>query len=214
FVYPDRELVERGGDDFVARLWATRKIGYLLAEIRRSGPEPELVEAVTELSLRYGIVTPYTSYLVLEPNVVAMPAGDAMADRQFFDSARVYERGAQAAQEMAAAPAAGEAAVAASQARSALQEAETVREQAEQMRFVAGRSFAMQSLVQAPDGQVLELWVDQAYTPGMRTTTIEFGSDAYFALLDEPGMAEWLALSPELIVVTGEDEAIRVTVVE
>ena len=214
FVYPDRELVERGGDDFVARLWATRKIGYLLAEIRRSGPEPELVEAVTELSLRYGIVTPYTSYLVLEPNVVAMPAGDAMADRQFFDSARVYERGAQAAQEMAAAPAAGEAAVAASQARSALQEAETVRDEAAQMRFVAGRSFAMQSLVQAPDGQVLELWVDQAYTPGMRTTTIEFGSDAYFALLDEPGMAEWLALSPELIVVTGEDEAIRVTVVE
>ncbi len=213
FVYPDRELVERGGDDFVARLWATRKIGYLLAEIRRSGPEPELVEAVTELSLRYGIVTPYTSYLVLEPGM-AMPAGDVILERQFFDGARMLERGAAAARDIAAAPAAGEAAVVASQERSALQEAETVREQAEQMRFVAGRSFAMQSLVQAPDGQVLELWVDQAYTPGMRTTTIEFGSDAYFALLDEPGMAEWLALSPELIVVTGEDEAIRVTVVE
>ncbi len=211
FVYPDRELAERGGDDFVARLWATRKIGYLLAEIRRSGPEPELVEAVTELSLRYGIVTPYTSYLVLEPNVAMPAAGEVILDRPFLDSARVYERGAQAAQEMAAAPAAGEAAVEASLARSALQAAETVRDEAAQMRYVAGRSFLMQSLVQAPDGRVLELWVDQAYTEGMPTTTVEFGSDAYFALLDEPGMAAWLALSPELIVVTGENEAIRVT---
>ncbi len=101
--------------------------------------------------------------------------------------------------------------MAASQERSALQEAETVREQAEQIRFVAGRSFIMQSLVEAPDGQVLELWVDRAFTPDMSTTTIEFGSDAYFALLDEPGMAEWLTLSPEIIVVTGENAAIRVT---
>lgn len=210
YVYPDRELAERGGDDFVARLWATRKIGYLLAEIRRSGPEPELVEAVTELSLRYGIVTPYTSYLVLEPGL-AMPAGDVVLERQFFDGARMLQRGADAAAAIAAAPAAGEEAVAASQERSALQEAETVREQAEQIRFVAGRSFIMQSLVEAPDGQVLELWVDRAFTPDMSTTTIEFGSDAYFALLDEPGMAEWLTLSPEIIVVTGENAAIRVT---
>lgn len=210
YVYPDRELAERGGDDFVARLWATRKIGYLLAEIRRSGPEPELVEAVTELSLRYGIVTPYTSYLVLEPGL-AMPAGDVVRERQFFDGARMLQRGADAAAAIAAAPAAGEEAVAASQERSALQEAETVREQAEQIRFVAGRSFIMQSLVEAPDGQVLALWVDRAFTPDMPTTTIEFGSDAYFALLDEPGMAEWLTLSPEIIVVTGENAAIRVT---
>lgn len=210
YVYPDRELAEQGGDDFVARLWATRKVGYLLAEIRRSGPEPELVEAVTELSLRYGIVTPYTSYLVLEPGL-AMPAGDVVIERQFFDGARVLQRGAEAAAAVAAAPAAGEEAVAASQERSALQEAETVREQAEQIRFVAGRSFIMQSLVEAPDGQVLELWVDRTFTPDMPTTTIEFGSDAYFALLDEPGMAEWLALSPEMIVVTGENAAIRVT---
>jgi len=210
FVYPDRELAVRGGDDFVAQLWATRKIGYLLAEIRRSGPQPELVEAVIELSLRYAIVTPYTSYLVLEPGLM-LPAGDVVLGSPLFDRARMLERGAAAAQELAVAPAAGEAAVEASQARSALQEAETVHEQPVQARFVAGHSFMMQSLVQAPDGGVLELWVDQAYEEGMATTVVEFGSEAYFALLDVPGMAQWLALSPELVVVTGDNEAIRVT---
>ena len=210
FVYPDRELAVRGGDDFVAQLWATRKIGYLLAEIRRSGAQLELVEAVIELSLRYAIVTPYTSYLVLDPGLM-LPAGDVVLESSLFDRARMLERGTAAAQELAAAPAAGEAAVEASQARGALQEAEAVHEQPAQVRFVAGHSFMMQSLVQAPDGEVFELWVDQAYKEGMPTTVVEFGSETYFALLDVPGMAQWLALSPELVVVTGDNEAIRVT---
>ena len=42
-----------------------------------------------------------------------------------------------------------------------------------------------------------------------RLTTIAFGSDAYFALLDNPDLAQWLALSPELIVVTEAGELIR-----
>ena len=212
FIYPNRELAVRGGDDFVARLWATRKIGYLLAEIRRSGPQTDLVKAVVDLSLRYAIMTPYTSYLVLEPDSVPS-AGDTVLDRPLFDSALMAERSAAAVQEMAAAPAAGEAAVEASQQRSALQEAEIAREQMTQIRFVAGRSFVMQSLVQAPDGEVLRLWVDQAYVEGMPTKTVEFGSDAYFTLLDTPGMAQWLALSPELIVVTDDNQAIHVTTV-
>ncbi len=52
--------------DFIPRLWAARKIGYLLTQIRLHGSDKELIDAVTELSLRYGIITPYTSFLVEE----------------------------------------------------------------------------------------------------------------------------------------------------
>ncbi|MBE2241026.1 MAG: VWA domain-containing protein [Caldilineaceae bacterium] len=210
YVYPDRELAARGGDPFVARLWATRKIGHLLAEIRRSGPAPELVEAITELSLRYGIITPYTSYLVLEPELVPeMPAGEVVLRSLRRDE--FYVQGAEAAAGLAAAPASGEAAVAASQARSELQQAETVRDASGEIRYVAGRAFMLRSYVSTPAGETLALWVDTAYDEAMEVTTLEFGSDAYFALLDDPDLAQWLAISPELIVVTGEDTALRIT---
>jgi len=44
-------------------------VDFLLNEIRKSGqaePDKELVQEVTYLATRYGIVTPYTSYLVAD----------------------------------------------------------------------------------------------------------------------------------------------------
>ena len=51
---------------FIASLWAHRKIGYLLDQIRLHGENKELKDEVVRLSLAHGIETPYTSYLVLE----------------------------------------------------------------------------------------------------------------------------------------------------
>jgi Ca-activated chloride channel homolog len=51
---------------FVPRLWAIRKVGYLLDEIRLHGEKPELKDEIVSLGKKYGIVTPYTSYLVVE----------------------------------------------------------------------------------------------------------------------------------------------------
>jgi uncharacterized protein YegL len=51
---------------FIARLWATRRVGYLLDQIRLHGEEKELKDEVIQLSKEYAIMTPYTSYLVLE----------------------------------------------------------------------------------------------------------------------------------------------------
>lgn len=53
-------------DDFIPRLWAMRQIGFLLDEIRLRGENPELKEEVVQLAREYGIVTPYTSWLILE----------------------------------------------------------------------------------------------------------------------------------------------------
>jgi Ca-activated chloride channel homolog len=77
FAY-DVRFPERARDhEFIPRLWATRRIGYLLDEIRLHGENRELRDEVTELARRYGIVTPYTAYLIVEDERrrdVPMPA--------------------------------------------------------------------------------------------------------------------------------------------
>ena len=51
---------------FIPPLWASRCIGYLLDQIRLNGENKELVDEVTALAKKHGIITPYTSYLILE----------------------------------------------------------------------------------------------------------------------------------------------------
>ncbi len=65
------------GNDFIPKLWATRKVGVLAQQIKLNGEHPELVAALRETALRYGIVTEYTSYLVLEEEArpLAMESG-------------------------------------------------------------------------------------------------------------------------------------------
>ncbi|MBW1810213.1 MAG: VWA domain-containing protein [Deltaproteobacteria bacterium] len=66
FVFEGRFPKKNKDNNFIPRLWATRKIGFLLDNIRLGGKKKELVDEVIRLSKRYGIVTPYTSYLVTE----------------------------------------------------------------------------------------------------------------------------------------------------
>jgi len=53
----------------IPRLWATRKVSWLLDQIRLKGDDQELLDEVDRLATRYGIVTPYTSYLITEPEM-------------------------------------------------------------------------------------------------------------------------------------------------
>lgn len=57
-------------NDFLPRLWATRRVGWLMEQIRSNGEARELRDEVVDLGTRYGIVTPYTSYLALEPGAM------------------------------------------------------------------------------------------------------------------------------------------------
>lgn len=66
FAY-DLNVPEESSDhEFIPRLWATRRVGYLLDEIRLHGENAELRDEVTDLARKYGIVTPYTAYLIVE----------------------------------------------------------------------------------------------------------------------------------------------------
>ncbi|GAB4163413.1 MAG: hypothetical protein Fur0037_29110 [Planctomycetota bacterium] len=60
--FPDQQ----SGNDWIPALWAQRRVARLLDAIRINGRNPELVQEVTRLGKEFGIVTPYTSHLILE----------------------------------------------------------------------------------------------------------------------------------------------------
>jgi Ca-activated chloride channel family protein len=66
FTYEVKFTGDNSGNEFIPRLWATRRVGYLLDEIRLRGENSELRDEVTELARKYSIVTPYTAYLIME----------------------------------------------------------------------------------------------------------------------------------------------------
>ena len=66
FKYPVDFERRETDNEFIAKLWANRKVAHLLTQIRFNGENPELVETIKTLGTEYGIVTPYTSYLVTE----------------------------------------------------------------------------------------------------------------------------------------------------
>src|SRR5207253_2357129 len=70
-VFPDLDR----DNGFIPRLWASRKIGNLLEEIRLHGENAELKDEVIRLSKEFGIPTPYTSILVEEPREYQRRAG-------------------------------------------------------------------------------------------------------------------------------------------
>jgi Ca-activated chloride channel family protein len=55
-----------GEQAWIPRLWAGRRVGWLLDQIRLNGESAELREEVVRLAREHGVVTPYTAYLVLE----------------------------------------------------------------------------------------------------------------------------------------------------
>lgn len=187
FTYNDLTFRDSGGDDFIAPLWATRKIGHLLNQIRLHGESRELVEAIVNLSIRYGIITPYTSFLVQEPDQALRESGrrDIAAD-------------AYSAMESApTAPASGAAAVRDSVAQSDLEKAQAPaapsEEYAAQVRTVGDRAFVYR------DG----VWTDTTFDPERMTTTqLEFGSTAFFDFLAQhPEAGRFFALGERVIVV-------------
>jgi Ca-activated chloride channel homolog len=175
---------------FIPRLWAARKIGELTREVRIGGPDPELVEAIRETALRYGILTEYTSYLVLEPGVVA----DGMDDQGRF-TAEAPRAGREAVLRSAASGAARAASSAAdvvSMEALALQAlAPGTRNRSESVRLVAGRAFE----------QVEGRWVDRLHREELSVVEVEPYSAAWFALLDAlPELSNWWSEVEEGIV--------------
>jgi Ca-activated chloride channel family protein len=54
------------GHDYVERLWAVRRVGFIIDQIDLHGRNKELIDELVALSTRHGILTPYTSFLADE----------------------------------------------------------------------------------------------------------------------------------------------------
>ena len=74
---------EKTGEEksFVEQIWARRKVGYLLDQIRQHGETKELVDETKRLAKRYGIATPYTSYLIVPDGPMPSNATDLACRR-------------------------------------------------------------------------------------------------------------------------------------
>lgn len=59
-MFPEKPAVD---DAFIAWIWASRRIGELLAEIRLKGQTQERIAEVVRLSHQFGIITEYTVFL-------------------------------------------------------------------------------------------------------------------------------------------------------
>nr|MBP9663988.1 VWA domain-containing protein [Pyrinomonadaceae bacterium] len=82
FSYSDLDFPNREDDNnFLPRLWASRRVGWLLEQIRANGETKETKDEVVELGTRYGLVTPYTSYLATDGTMsnVALDRVEAFA---------------------------------------------------------------------------------------------------------------------------------------
>ncbi|OGC75972.1 MAG: hypothetical protein A2Z27_05080 [candidate division Zixibacteria bacterium RBG_16_50_21] len=62
--YPVQFSTSSSWQKVIPKIWAQRRIGFLLDQIRLSGQSPELVQEVVDLSKKFGIMTKYTSFLV------------------------------------------------------------------------------------------------------------------------------------------------------
>ena len=172
---------------FIPRLWAQRKVGHYLTQIRLYGEKEEWVQAVIHLSVRYGILTPYTSFLIQDGEVLSREGQE------------------EAAREVAAqseSPAVGAEAVDKAQAEAELRSSNAASRPgsgmkspgpgwtSQRVRVVGERAFYLQEGV----------WTDSAYQPGeFPVETIPLGSERYLQLLsDHPEWGSYLALGREV----------------
>ncbi|HEX4575061.1 MAG TPA: VIT domain-containing protein [Gemmatimonadales bacterium] len=175
------------GGDYIAQLWAARKAGALSRELRLHGGNPELMDELKRLALRYGILTEYTSYLVQEPNVVVRrqnwmaPLAAARADQVGASAMRRSETERQMAN----------AAVVPSPASLPFTVGGGTAGGGGRTERVGGRLFVWHD----------STWTDIGHADSLRVVTVAVFSDAYFALLRAlPELTKPAALGSAVLV--------------
>ena len=218
FVYETKFTTDNRDADFLPRLWATRKVGYLLDEIRLHGENKELKDTVVELATKYGIVTPYTSYLVTEPGQVAMNQPWQVGPGQWEGtvhmprdrgSSRKAKRRASGGRRQGVFSGSKGASVAVSESTQLLMLGDAA-DLAEASDAFGGderkKGEAGQRKIERVGTRTFYLkdgrWVDASYEDGKETTKVELFSEAYFELVRKhKALAKCFALGDRVVVV-------------
>lgn len=209
----------------VPKLWASRKIAWLIDDARRQNRpvSDEARDEIVQLSRKYGIVTPFTAALITEdeatssfarpaPMLGSIPFNGSILQR---GGARKPSRASEARQDAGAIGGAGGSAGGGTGA-------------AENGVFAAGRfiapsgaagvaaSQATQALrdgradalpdVKTVAGKTFQLrdgvWTDSAFDAQKAGAprVVKFASDEYFALAKDAQLAQWLSVGPRVLV--------------
>lgn len=179
--------------DFIPSLWATRKIGWMLEEIRLRGENDELKSEIVSLSRKYGIITPYTSYLILEdeeqqivrrPEIqprpmifnragVSEPAKEK-TKTEYEDMKSISGKGSTRSGNEIQSLNTADAMPTSAQGYSRMQEENTANNSLV-FKNAAGRSFYF-------DGKQ---WMESEPEKSSRKQEVKFGTDEYFALVSK-----------------------------
>ncbi|NUN50935.1 MAG: hypothetical protein HUU15_19175, partial [Candidatus Brocadiae bacterium] len=209
-----------GTHEAVPRLWAISKIGHLMDAIRLNGEKEELKKEIVALAKEFGVMTKYTSWLVLEDNarVFNDPAMDRRdgARRALREAAeRVRQQNGDAPPPAAEWGARGEKAVEESRE---VQDAKEGKAQASEPApgfvlddaIAAGRhkdqGLRRKDAVQVVGGKTFygasDGWYDEKWDGKQETLKVEYLSEEYFKLLAKsPELGKYLALGDHVVVV-------------
>lgn len=203
--FPERDIK----NDHIPSLWAARRIGYLLDQIRLHGEDKELVEETTHLARQYGIVTPYTSYLIIEDEMErvsrnVLPRAHQTLGNIASHYRELAERSKEEFSDMKVKSGAGS--VRASREvqvlNKALNYAQTIQGESRlAFKDGEGRIQNLARQVRNIQGRAIyysvNFWIDSRLQIQKRDkpTRIQFASEEYFELLrNEPQSAQFLAL--------------------
>ena len=200
YTYEDLSFRKEGGDDFIPRLWATRAVGYYLTQIRLYGEKQEWIDSIVSLSTRYGIITPYTSFLVQEKDIFSDKGREevisdfeeemaaAAAEPAFGEAAvekAVYQKSLSAAPVGAAVP------VNMSVSTGIDGTSKMVRV-SEVLKNVGSKTFLLKN----------DTWIDTTFDRSMKTKKVAFLGEEYFDLISQvPVLGSYFALGERVIVV-------------
>ena len=205
-------------NDYLPRLWATRRVGWLMEQVRSNGEQKELRDEIVDLGTRYGIVTPYTSYLALEPEnrqSLYTMAPSTSPSGNIGSVGRRYERSVPPKSPVLATADTSTAIVSsANTGAGAVQLSKQSREQQELLKLKDDTRRDAVQRVGAKTFYLLEgVWTDSEFKEDARLpeSVVTFGSEEYFALLKQfPKLANYLSLG-ERVVVVFEDRVYRIT---
>jgi Ca-activated chloride channel family protein len=196
-------------NDFLPRLWATRRVGWLMEQIRSNGEQKELRDEVVDLGTRYGIVTPYTSYLATDGSerennsTILRLQRDRASNNVVSDlplNNRSAARRSNAKPDPLVGATTGKGAVEASKDAKQLQNLTTVRSDDDEViktgmvKKVGAKTFYLEN----------NMWIDSEFKEEAKLKEIKltFASNEFFDLIaKETALAQFFALGEQVVVV-------------
>jgi Ca-activated chloride channel family protein len=214
---------------FLPRLWASRKIGYLMDDLRLRDNEAvkkEIVDQIVSLSREFGVLTPYTALFVPEPGtdgpvlLGAQARAGGMAGGMGGGMGGMGGGGfAMDSVTVAAAPASGAAAVDLSQsARGQRSQNQVGNVYAYRAKSTAAKSEdeqlakRIQNVASRTFYQVGPVWTDANFDKAKQKeiVKVKLYSSAYFALTRRNAdLAKWAALGDQVLIAANAKQALE-----